>query len=163
MRPEFWSCWCVVGLAALGACQRDLGAWHARLASPEVRRLAGSWQLDLSAIAMKPDSTPHTTGLIALTLNDERLAAPGFGSPPVYFGTYDIDFAPLGFSVGVVSGIPSVVATFVGDSIVLILAPTSQAAATLRGLVLGDSIAGRWSMHHRAGVDAVGDFILRRR
>ena len=163
MRRRFWSCVWVAGLAALGACQRDLGAWHARLASPEVRRLAGSWQLDLSAIAMKPDTAPHARGLIALTLNDERLSAPGFGSPPVYFGTYDIDFAPLGFSVGVISGIPSVVATFTSDSIVLILAPTSQAAATLRGVVLGDSIAGRWSMHHRTGVDAAGDFIMRRR
>jgi hypothetical protein len=146
----------------LGACQHDLGAWRARLATPAVRRLAGSWQLDLSAIAMKPALAPHTWGLIALTLNDERLSAPGFGSPPVYFGTYDIDFAPLGFSVGVISGIPSVVATFVGDSIVMILAPSSTAAATLRGVVGGDSITGRWSMHHRAGVDAVGDFILRR-
>ena len=149
-------------LASLG-CQRDLTAWRARLATPEVRRLAGSWHLDLSAIAMPPGPRPHTVGQVALTLNDERLSAPGFGSPPVYFGTYDIDFSPLGFSVGVVSGIPSVVATFIGDSVVLILAPTSQAAATLRGVVLDDSIVGRWSMHHRAGVDAVGDFALRLR
>ena len=149
-------------LSSLG-CQRDLGAWHARLAAPEVRRLAGSWQLDLSATVMPPDSRPHAIGQIALTLNDERLSAPGLGSPPVYFGTYDIDFAPIGFSVGALSGIPSVVGTLSSDSLTLILAPTSQTAATLHGVVHGDSITGRWSMHHRAGVDAVGDFTLRRR
>jgi hypothetical protein len=152
-----------MGLAALGACQRDLRDWHVRLASPAVRRLAGTWQLDLSAVAMKPDSEPHALGQIALTLNDQRLSAPGFGSAPVYFGTYDIDFRPLGFVVGAFSGVPSVVATLTSDSIMLILAPTSQAAATLRGVVRGDSIIGRWTMHRRAGIDAAGNFALRRR
>ena len=65
-----------IALVSLG-CQRDLTAWRVKLATPEVRRLAGSWQLDLSAIAMKPDSTPHTTGQIALTPNDERTLGAG--------------------------------------------------------------------------------------
>jgi len=112
-----------------------------------------------------PDSALRTatSGRVALTVNDAGLDASGVGARPDLFGTYDIDFSPLRFRPGAVSGVPAVIGIVRGDSLILALAPSSDLPIELRGAVAGDSITGRWSASARAGPGATGTFSLGRR
>ena len=133
-------------------CHDDQRAWQARLDA--ARPLAGTWHVELIAESTDSAAGRHTDGELALTLNEEHL-----GSPDL-FGTYDVSFTPLGFTVFPSAGVPSIAATVAGDSITLVLAPGSQLPITMRGVRHGDSILGRWSAHQRAGSDALGTFVL---
>jgi len=161
--PRWYSSLTIMLTIGAAGCRRDLTAWRAALATPAVQHLAGSWQVDMTVATAGADSGRHVTGSIALTLNEEMLAAPGLDSTPEAFGTYDLDITPFAFAIGNASGVPTVVAALSGDTLRLILAPGSSAPAMLRGAVQGDSVSGRWSVHQRAGPDALGNFVLRHR
>ena len=106
--------------------------------------------------------SPQVNGQIALTLNEARMPASGFGEPPMLFGTYDLDFRPLRLSAGAYGGVPDVVCRLRGDSVDLKLAPDSRLPVELTGILRGDSITGRWAAHQRAGPDGLGEFTLSR-
>jgi hypothetical protein len=158
--------WCVVlvALSVIG-CRSDAGTWRDHLAASNAARLVGLWAMRLRVDAVGADTLARrqVDGSIALTLNEEGGVGPGSGRPPEFFGTYDIDFDRLGFRAGVTGGVPALVARMRGDSIELILAPESSLPVECRGIVRGDSIAGRWTTHQRSGLDRAGDFLLYRR
>jgi len=151
-------------LIAAAACRSDMAEWQQRLENPEVQRMAGVWSVGLledpSRLARGGGST---TGEIALTLNRERRSAPGVSAPPLLFGTYDVSFDSLGIAAGDFRGVPTVVASVRGDSVILEFAADSRLPVDLRGILTGDSVVGRWSTHRRAGVAAAGAFVLKRR
>ena len=143
-----------VSVLSAAGCHNDQRTWQARLES--ARPLAGTWHVELSAESIDSAVPRHTVGDLALTLNEEHLGEPDL------FGTYDLSFTPLGFTLTPSAGVPSIAVTVAGDSITLTLAPGSQLPITMRGVRRGDSISGRWSAHQRAGSDALGAFALTR-
>jgi hypothetical protein len=151
------------GLAA--GCRQDMVAWRTDLAKSNAQRLEGLWEMRLRVRSPASDTLQprFVTGVIALTLNEEGLSAPGFGEPPMVFGTYDIGFEWAGVYAGAYAGIPSIVGRMRGDSVELKLAPDSKLPIELWGILREDSISGRWYGHRRAGFDRYGDFVLRRR
>ncbi len=160
----------VVVLVPLVACQEDMQAWRARLAAPNVQRLLGLWEVRMRLD--RRETSPDTSrvapelirvGEIAITLNENRLNAPGSDGPPMLFGTFDIDFRRLDLRVANYTGVPELVGRVSGDSILFKLAPEADLPVALRGAWSGDSVAGRWTAHQRAGIDASGDFTIRRR
>jgi hypothetical protein len=156
-----------VGLAAALAlgCGRDLSAWRAALAEQGAERLVGIWSAQIRLDRPAGDTLPPKSigGELGFTLNEKGLSAPGFGAPPMLFGTYDIAFDSLGFRAGTYSGVPAVVGRLNGDSLDLKLAPESDHLVEFHGVLRGDSIVGRWRAVQTRGIDAVGDFTLRRR
>jgi hypothetical protein len=157
----------VVALAALlfAACRPDMPAWHQQLARPEVARLAGIWSVELSVMngAGIPAHSIRDAGTLALVLNRERVTTSLFGPPPVAFGTYDIPFDSMGVNNGDPLGTPDVWANVVGDSVTLVLSPKAKWPISLAGTWHGDSLVGRWNTDQRAGLNGLGDFVLRRR
>jgi hypothetical protein len=153
----------VVTLLLALACSRDGKAWEAELAGAQASRLIGLWTMHL-----RTDRSPgveegaRSAGEIAFTLNAERLSGKGADHPPMLFGTYTIDFTPLGFGAGSGADVPEAEATLTGNSVSIMLAPGSAVPIALRGAVSGDSISGRWQTTRRSGVAAMGEFVLRR-
>ena len=145
------------------ACSRDDKAWEAELAGAQASRLVGLWTMHL-----RTDQSPgveegsRSAGEIAFTLNAERLPGKGADHPPMLFGTYTIDFTPLGLGAGSGADVPEVEASLKGDSVSIMLAPGSAVPIALRGALSGDSISGRWQTTRRSGVAATGEFVLKR-
>ncbi|MEO8453071.1 MAG: hypothetical protein ABI647_24995 [Gemmatimonadota bacterium] len=157
----------LVGLVLLG-CGSDRSAWQQTLAEPRVQGMVGLWAVELRLDRPGSDPMPQrAAGMISLTLNEEGNSAPGFGGPPMLFGTYDIafrTFAPLGYEPLPNEGIPAVVGRVRGDSVDLRLAPGGKVTITMTGVLGTDSIAGRWATEYRrAGNEGTGQFVLRRR
>ena len=154
-------------LCGLGlGCRADRAEWRATLAASRAERLVGLWLVELRLDRPTGDTLPPRVaqGQVALTLNEERLGGPGFNGPPTYFGSFDITFEPLGPRAVMQSGPPTVVGLLRGgDSLDLKLAPEFSQRIDLRGMVRGDSVVGRWRATQPRGIDATGDFVLRRR
>jgi hypothetical protein len=159
-----WVVVVVVSAAMLG-CQSDLATWQAKLAASNAPHLVGLWKVQLYLDGHSADSLgqPKAVGQIALTLNNERVGSPGFGDPPMVVGTYDVDFGPVGLATVRYAGFPGVVGRCRGDSVDLKLASESKLPIELSGVMIGDSVVGRWDAHSRAGPGGTGDFVLRRR
>ena len=145
------------------ACRHDGKVWEAELAAAKASRLVGLW-----AIHLRTDRGPgvvegaRSAGEIAFTLNAERLPGKGVDQPPMLFGTYAMDFTPLGLGAGSGAAVPEVEASLTGDSVSVLLAPGSAVPIALRGTLSGDSVSGRWQTTRRSGVAATGEFVLRR-
>jgi hypothetical protein len=151
-------------LMLMAACRADSPAWRARLAEPLVQSLKGSWTVVLERDGDAPaGSRRQVRGEIAITLNDGALEARGMSGRPLLFGSYDVQFDSLGFAGGATTDVPALAGTVVGDSVMLVLGPSSDEPVQLRGLPRGDSLTGRWQAHRRAGIDATGEFVMRRR
>lgn len=153
----------VLSAVAMISCRSDIETWQAKLAASNAPRLIGLWEVrlyDRGGDSLRPSPA---VGQIALTLNGERVASPGFGRPPMVFGTYDIDFVPVGLTPATYIGFPGVVGATRGDTVQLKLASESTSPIELEGVMSGDSIVGRWSVRSRAGPAGAGDFVLRRR
>jgi hypothetical protein len=154
-----------IALAAAGwlGCRTDMGSWRRTLAAEKAERLVGLWEVRLQREGDDRSQPSESRGSIGLTLNEEHLPAPGFDAPPMVFGSYDIDFARVGLHAGTSGGVPGVVGMIRGDSVDLQLAPDAELPIELRGVLTGDTVVGRWAAHRRAGIDAIGEFVLRRR
>jgi hypothetical protein len=140
----------IAGVATLMVgCHSDAAAWRAQLAAAGVQRLAGTWEVELRLDVPDALARHSVTGHLALVLNDARLDAAGLGARPQFFGTYDIDFAPLRLQLGVLSGVPTVIGLVADDSLAIQLAPSADFPVELRGVAVGDSVVGRWSAHMR--------------
>jgi hypothetical protein len=153
-------------VAATAGCRSDRAEWRAALEAQNAARLTGLWLVELhrdASVSVRL-SARTTTGEIALTLNEGRVSVPGIGEPPVYFGTYDIDFEAVGVATGLRKGVPALAGILAGgDSLMLRLIDDSPRDIELRGRITGDSVMGRWRAHDPRGIDAAGDFVLRRR
>ena len=163
---------CIAFLAAtIAGCNDGHGA-EVALDTPDARRLDGSWRIELHAdrlrlepVAGKVAQALTVRGEIALVSN-HWLGADGDGPRPSQYGTYDIDFSPLGFDPRHGGELPRVTARTVdGDSVALVLEPgDAHESVDMRGVVRADSIVGRWSLEPvRAGADAAGTFSMTRR
>ena len=147
----------------LSGCHGDSVRWRASLAAAEVQRFQGTWQIQIVSDRSNASAEGSAAaGTIALTLNQAGLDADGLGARPHFFGTYDVDFSSFRFKPGVASGVPTVIALVAGDSIALMLGPSSSLPIELHGMIRGDSVVGRWAATERSGPGAVGDFTLRR-
>src|SRR5260221_8054935 len=153
----------VIASAAILGCRSDMAVWRTKLAASNAPRLVGVWEAWLHLDGRGADSLrpSQAAGQIALTLNEERLASSGFGEPPMLFGTYDLDFARVGLAAATYVGFPGVVGRTRGDSVDLRLAAESKLPIELWGVVVGDSVVGRWDAHSRAGPNGAGNFVLR--
>ena len=153
----------IVPVLLAQACRRDGRIWEAELAAAEASRLVGLWTIHL-----RTDRGPgveegaRSAGEIAFTLNAERLPGKGVDQPPMLFGTYTMDFTPLGLGAGSGADVPEAEASLTGDSVSVMLAPGSAVPITLRGTLSGDSVTGRWQTTRRSGLSATGEFVLRR-
>lgn len=157
----------LLGLSAFGlGCRTDRTEWRTSLAGMRAERLVGLWAMELRLDRATGDTLPQRVarGQIALTLNEERLDGPGFDGPPMYFGTFDIGFEPLGSRAVLQPGVPTLMGMLrAGDTLELKLAPKLPQRVTLIGVLDGDSVRGRWRATQPRGIDAVGAFLLRRR
>ncbi len=142
-----------------------MAAWRQRMADPAVSRLAGTWTVELRVVSGVGLTTHalRAVGTVALVLNQERVTTALLGQPPLAFGTYDIPLDSMGVSSGDPLGTPDVWARVGADSVTLILSPKAKSPISLVGTWQGDSLMGHWSTEQRAGPNAFGDFILRRR
>jgi hypothetical protein len=88
---------------------------------------------------------------------------PGLGTP-TNFGTYDVDFTPLGFETRAPGETPTVVAAWTSrDAVQLILTSGSPSlSVALRGRADGDSIVGTWRYTLARASGGEGSFLLRR-
>jgi hypothetical protein len=164
-RPRGLGLAAVLGAVVIG-CGADRAEWRASLEAQQAVRLVGLWSAELTRDLPVADNLParQAAGEIALTLNEARLSAPGVSSPPVYFGTYDLDFGAIGVITGLRKDIPGIAGTLRGpDTLVLHLTVDPPREIVFVGRIQGDSVVGRWNARQPRGVDAAGDFVLRRR
>jgi len=145
----------------LAGCGPGQSQWQASLAAARAERLVGVWIARLRVDRVTGDSLPPVTGQIGLTLNEEGRRVAQFGERPTYFGTFDIDLATAGISAAA-AGIPALTGRLRGDTLELSLGPQSDSPVLLMGILVGDSVGGRWTAHQRAGADRSGSFVLRR-
>ena len=151
--------------AAVTACSEHVDV--SRRDSAHAEWLAGLWDARFQ-IAGQTDARSaapeNVQGRIALFPNHSLTASyEGIGTPTAY-GTYDLDFTPLGIEPRARDETPTVVAGWRGqDSVVLVLTTGSPSlSVTLRGEAVGDSIAGRWSYTLSRVSGGEGSFALRR-
>ncbi len=166
-RRTKWGGWqsAILAVVLVGGCRPDQATWQEQLALPVVARLEGIWTVDFG-VTSAIGSSPHRVreaGTLALVLNRERVTTSLLRAPPVAFGTYDIPLDSLGIGGGGPLGTPDVWVAVLGDSVTLVLSPKAEYHITLTGTWHGDSLAGHWATEQRAGPNAIGDFVLRRR
>lgn len=162
------------GIAMLASCDDSYGA-SAAVDSVEARRFDGVWTIELrvdrlgfeslSARAHARARARTVRGEVALVAN-HWLGGSEDLPHPTHYGTYDIDFATLGFDPRHGGELPRLAARMRGrDSLDIVLEPGDlHESVVLHGVARGDSIAGTWSLEPvRAGGDAAGSFTMSRR
>jgi hypothetical protein len=84
---------------------------------------------------------------------------------PTNAGTFDVDFAPMGFDPREPSSVPPALARAAGPDSVAILLGTGgeRPGVAMLGAWSGDSIVGRWSLVSTRTLGASGRFVLTRR
>ena len=140
--------------------------------TPEARRLAGAWSIRLQIDRSRFEAVAPSEALVREVRGDVALVANHWlaGNPrvplPTLYGTYDIDFRPLGFDPRIDGKVPRVEAAARGrDSVDLVFEPADdRQQVRLRGAWIADSIIGRWELDGgRIGGDAAGAFTMKRR
>jgi hypothetical protein len=141
----------LVLLAAATVSCGDRAALEKRAASAHARRLVGVWEVRFeaaSSVASRADNSPsEARGQIAflanrwLDVSDPRI------DTPTDYGTYDVDFTPLGIEPRARGETPTAIAGWIGsDSVQIVLTSTAPGISfELRGRAVGDSVAGTWS------------------
>jgi len=160
----------IIVLAITAGCGDDRSRSEQSADSPEARRLAGAWTVHLhidrlrfQPVAPDDELRRAVSGDVALVANHWLAADPERPRPNLY-GTYDVDFRPLGFDPPIASGVPRVEASVRGrDSVEIVFEPgDTQERVRMRGAWTGDSIVGRWELDgDRIGADAAGSFVMR--
>ena len=141
----------LVLLAAATVGCGDRATLEKRAASAHAQRLIGVWDVrfeTVSSVASPADSAaPAARGQIAFLANrwldvtDPRI------DTPTDYGTYDVDFTPLGIEPRAPGQTPTAIAGWIGkDSVQIVLTSTVAGMSfELRGRAVGDSVAGTWS------------------
>ena len=178
MASRWHRSWCLA-LAILYACApSDAVERRGLLATEQARRLVGAWDVtlvtDTTAMVFR---TPHQVrevyGTIVLTLNrGGSFATPALGAI-THEGSYDIDFAPAGFTTGPTDGPPLSIAHLARrltggkaqgeDSLTIVLSPGSDRfPVRMYGIFTGDSVAGYWIAESHSVGGGQGSFMMRR-
>ena len=153
--------------ATLIACG-DRAALEKQAMAPENQRLIGIWdarfQLDRPLFG-SADSAPigrHVRGELAFLANRwVRRAYPALRSAALY-GSYDVDFSPLGFDPRSNDETPTAVAGWRSlDSLEIIIGdPESDLSVSMDGRFAGDSIAGGWRVVIARSYGSGGRFVM---
>ena len=147
-----FACRAAVALLAIAAVGcGDHAALEERAASTHAQRLVGVWEVRFEAAA-DGASRGASAGLAVrgqiaflanrwLDVSDPRI------DTPTDYGTYDVDFTPLGIEPRARGETPTAIAGWIGpDSVQIVLTSTVPGMSIeLRGRALGDSVAGTWS------------------
>ncbi len=157
-------------MAIAAGCGGDRSGSDRSADSPETRRLAGAWTVRLHVDRLRFETVApgdallrEASGDVALVVNRWLAGDPQRPRPALY-GTYDIDFRPLGFDPLITSGVPRVEASPRGrDSVDIVFEPEDdRQRVSMRGAWTADSIVGRWELDgDRIGADAKGSFVMR--
>lgn len=155
-------------MIAAPACRDSASALNARQAAQSAD-LEGAWEVDLqlerpvALVTEKPGPPRGLRGHFAFVRNDSRRDRyPAIGIPD-YHGTYEIDFASFGFSLGNRRDLPSAVAKlYQRDSVLIALDPTeAELTVILRGSLRADSLIGTWTVSSRRAGGG-GSYVMRR-
>lgn len=139
--------------------------------SPAARRLTGAWTLRLRLQRFRFEAVStrvpprDVIGEMALVPN-HWLDGGDALARPTHLGTYDLNFAALGFEPRARGEQPAAVARLsAADSVEIVFEPgNEQELVRMRGVLLRDSIIGHWELEPaRAGGDAAGSVIMTRR
>jgi hypothetical protein len=138
-------------LAAATVSCGDRAALEQRAASPRAQRLIGVWEArfegDPTGLTRGHGVSHEARGQIAFLANRWLdVSYPQIDAPTDY-GTYDVDFTPLGVEPRARGETPTAVAGWIApDSVQIVLTSTiSGMSFELRGRVVGDSVKGTWS------------------
>lgn len=140
--------------AAAAACV-DGGAVPTENERSTAVRLAQVWDVSLDN---SPDSRSktavRTSGQVAFVLNSTYMK----GSPrdPSNYGSYAIDFLPLGFEL---ENAPIPIATawsLPGDSVEIILGPSDAPNVVIRAGLVENTLRGRWYLRLPRGAGGSG-------
>jgi hypothetical protein len=144
------------------------GGSTASVDSTRAQWLAGMWDvhfhLDAGYDLRRGGAPRDVRGRVALVPNhslDESY--PDIGRPTNY-GTYDVDFTPLGIEPRSRDQTPTVVAGWRSrDSVQIVLTTGSPSlSVALSGRAVGDSVVGTWRYTLSRAAGGEGTFILRR-
>jgi len=151
-------------------CSAGPDAGHATK-SPEAQRLAGAWTVRLELTRFRFEAlgayTRHreVVGEVVLVAN-HWLDGGNALAHPTHYGTYDLDFAALGFDPRTRGQLPVATARLSGDdSIEIVFDPENERELVrMHGVMKRDSIVGTWELEpSRAGGDAAGSVIMTKR
>lgn len=156
----------VAGIVTLliGCANRQTDQYESQMA----KELTGTWDITLHLnrpplLAADTLSTKRDViGSVAFLANRSLKNQYAGVSALTNYGTYDIDFSAFGFDPREGGRVPTVVAGLIAkDSIEIVLGPDQGGVSVwMRGLVTGDSIAGRWEVSFpRAGAGG-GSFLM---
>jgi hypothetical protein len=165
-------------LAALGACSRADADQRARiLESPEVRRLVGTWDVSFTSdprasLGLTPTNRT-VDGTVVFTTDYHGPRSTNELSDITNEGSYDLDFAPLGFTTHSSDALATCVARVVpsparegqvaADSLFIILSPgTERFAVRMAGVLAEDSASGVWDARAHSAGGGAGRFVMRR-
>jgi hypothetical protein len=145
----------------------DRAALEQRAASPHAQRLIGVWEARFEAdpAALRGPGVAHEArGQIAFLANRWLdVSYPQIDAPTDY-GTYDVDFTPLGVEPRARGETPTAVAGWIApDSVQIVLTSTvSGMSFELRGRLVGDSVDGTWSYTMTRVSSGGGRFVMTR-
>ena len=159
--------WLAVGAILAAIACRDSAA--SRAAAGASLELEGGWDVEMHLerpVMLVSDDTLATADVrgrfVFVRNRSSRDRYPAVGIPD-YHGTYEIDFAPFGFTLSAHHQLPTAIAARSGaDSVTIALNPTNASLTLLlRGSMRGDSVTGTWTAVSRS-VGGGGTFVLRR-
>lgn len=129
----------------------DRAALQRRAASTHAQQLVGVWEArfeaDPNALTHDPGAAHEARGQIAFLANRWLDAPYPRIDMPTDYGTYDVDFTPLGIETRARGETPTAIAGWIApDSVQIVLTSTvSGLWFEIRGRVVGDSVNGTWS------------------
>ncbi|MGH7499775.1 MAG: hypothetical protein ACREL3_13090 [Gemmatimonadales bacterium] len=131
-------------------------------------RLNGEWELVLTArpatfTAGAVTESATARGTLAFLPNTAGAVVPNFKGTPQQVGTHNLQLGALVPELSPRAAAPMAAAASVGDSVRVVLDPSSVEPIILRGSWQGGEVAGEWTAHQRAGIDRGGRFTLRKR
>lgn len=152
--------WLVGAAVVVMACTRDT-----RIDLAQAARLEGKWELEVhGASGPRGGEVAATRGELALIVNTAGTRVPNLDGIPLNVGVHDLRLAQISPALRPHGGVPGVAGGLSGDSVVLVAAPTSAFPLRLRGVLVGDSVIGVWSVSgERVVMAATGRFVMRRR
>jgi hypothetical protein len=146
----------------------DHAALEKRAATVRAQRLVGLWDVRFDGEANPASGgeagAREAHGQIALLANRWLDGSyPRIGTPTDY-GTYDVDFTPLGIEPRARGETPTAVAGWIDpDSVQIVLTSTVPGMSLeLRGRVMSDSVAGAWRYALTRVSDGGGRFSMTR-
>lgn len=147
-------------------CLAAVGCVDARDVAPRAEaRLVGTWDARFD-IAQSPLDGGHAAGTVDGRISflanrwlEGRVA--GIASPTDY-GSYDVDFRPLGFDPRKEGRTPTAIAGSLPDDSIAIVLGDADRSVSMRGRLDADSITGTWDASLGRADAGAGRFVMRR-